>query len=90
MPEPPQLQPCTAGGVDDGSCPGEQKCCGSCPKTCQDPDFDRNIKPGNCPRETYRSSEECFMRCSKDENCPGNQKCCGSCQRQCVAPDERY
>ncbi|CAI5778619.1 four-disulfide core domain 18-like [Podarcis lilfordi] len=73
--------PCVVWCKNDWSCPGAQKCCGSCPRACANP---VRGKPGRCPPN--QGVGICIARCRDDWSCPGVQKCCGSCPRDCRNP----
>ncbi|XP_053250741.1 omwaprin-c-like [Podarcis raffonei] len=78
---PGMAGPCVVRCKDDWSCPGAQKCCGSCPRACASP---VRGKPGRCPPN--RGVGICIARCRDDWSCPGVQKCCGGCPRDCRFP----
>ncbi|XP_046573275.1 perlwapin-like [Haliotis rubra] len=79
---------CTARCDHDADCPGDRKCCGSCPRVCKVPIS--TVKNGVCPKlsQCPESLPSCPLNphCSTDQDCPGNRKCCGTCPRMCIDP----
>jgi len=75
---------------NDGSCPGDQKCC---PTACSGKHCTQPVKRGACPDDS--GIYNCPMMtaippnlCENDFNCPENQKCCFvPCSgKQCTKP----
>ncbi|CAI5778621.1 peptide [Podarcis lilfordi] len=75
---------CVVNCEDDWSCPGAQKCCGSCPRDCAIPVRERS---GRCPIPPQGTVTTCELRCVNDYECPWPKKCCKyGCKTDCFYP----